>query len=221
MAHQKFPSSGELAAVFADIPPQIREFLSKGFKVLSQVKQESLSDLVSIAAMVFSSDMPSEREFTELGKRFGVNVNDIPELLGAVNLLLQAICARSEPPNQIVEAATHAGMMGPSEQSNAFRLANVAAENKPALKAEFEAENIAAAVLPSLSAFSVAIDLRLEFEGEGVRRSVPVAIVHIDTDTQNELWLQLSVSQVERVAQELSMVLTKLRLAEVYGKSTK
>lgn len=72
------------------------------------------------------------------------------------------------------------------------------------LERSFSRRRLAASVLPALELFDVTIDLRFRFKDKQIAESVPVAIVHIDTDVYNqEIWFQLAQDDVDEMIKKL------------------
>lgn len=73
---------------------------------------------------------------------------------------------------------------------------------------------LAGAILPSLYLFNVETDIRVRVADGKVTTSVPVAVVHIDTDAEERIWLQLTKGEVEDIVKKLNKVLEDMRIAE-------
>ena len=219
MARDRFPTGGSLASVFAEIPEHIREFLGNGFKTLAKVKTESLEDLTHFTVTHFADDIPSDREVGVIGEKLGIEKDRVSELMSAASFVVQAISERTETSDEFIKEAKAIGLVGEAEEPSALLFAKTVAEQRQDIKRRMEAEDIAASVLPSLSSMQVAVDLRLSFKEGRVERGVPVAIMHVDTDTQREIWLQLSGTQVERMINDLNAILERIRAAEEIAKT--
>ena len=69
--------------------------------------------------------------------------------------------------------------------------------------------------MPSLYSFDVAVDLRVRIEDGKVRTTIPVAIVHLDTDSENqEIWVQLSTSDIDFIIKRLLRAQDDMKIAE-------
>jgi hypothetical protein len=88
-------------------------------------------------------------------------------------------------------------------------------ELRPGIVGVIERAQLAREVLPSLLALEIAIDVRLRVVDGRVTTSIPVALLHIDTDSERqELWLQLSRGDVEETIKKLQKCLIDMQLAE-------
>lgn len=58
------------------------------------------------------------------------------------------------------------------------------------------------------------VDFRIHFEDEKPKNGVPVAVVHIETDSdKQELWFQMPQSEIERIIQKLTVASTQMELS--------
>ena len=75
-----------------------------------------------------------------------------------------------------------------------------------------------AQVLPYMSNFEVAVDIRLAFEEEAVLEAVSVAIVHIDTDANSEeIWFQASIQQMRKLKSDVELAIKRMEAAEEWS----
>jgi hypothetical protein len=87
-------------------------------------------------------------------------------------------------------------------------------QQQPGLKKMFDRRSLAVETLPSLTGFNLSIDLRLRFTKDEVTEGVAVALIHIRTDAEPELWLQLSRGDVDAIAEKLRETSRRMELAE-------
>jgi hypothetical protein len=73
---------------------------------------------------------------------------------------------------------------------------------------------LAGEVLPSLLALDMAVDIRIRVSDGGLKTFVPVAILHLDTDTPQGVWVQLTKGEVQETIDQLTRCLEELSLAE-------
>jgi hypothetical protein len=73
-------------------------------------------------------------------------------------------------------------------------------------------------VLPSFMNMSVAVDLRIGFTEGRVDVAVPIVLIHIDTDGDNqELWFQCSKQQMLLIKDDIEAALKKMEAAEAWA----
>jgi hypothetical protein len=74
---------------------------------------------------------------------------------------------------------------------------------------------LSAVVLPVLTSFDITVDIRLGFEEGQVATALPVAVVHMDTDSAGqEVWFQINQRQLERTIKDLNNALKEIQEAE-------
>src|SRR5437879_708719 len=214
MARSRFPTTGDLAAVFVEIPPNIRRYIVEGFKTMARLDTSAMDDLVSFALSTLS-DIPTDRELEDLAKKLGITSKDAPSVLSAVSFVINAISERSESGDEFVSEACKAGVLESADTKNVKRVTELALANREAIKNQIAQEQLASDVLPSLAYFESAIDLRMSFEDRShIAQVTPVAVVHIDTDAvDQEIWFQMSLTQAERMVKELEVTCDRLRAA--------
>jgi hypothetical protein len=93
-------------------------------------------------------------------------------------------------------------------------IADIIIRQRPMLARAMARHQLAAEVLPSLAQFEVMVDLRIRFNNNAPDEFVSVAVVHIDTDGMQELWLQLSKSDITIMLDKLTKASKEMDLAE-------
>jgi len=203
------------------MPASVRRYLVTGLNVLAKLDTSKVASLIPLALSTYTADVPSDREFDRLAKEFGINRNQVPEFLGAINLITSVLSERPESAEDFVKEAKNAGLVGEENLQNVKQFAELAIANRDIIKKQIDQEEVASEVLPTFTYFETTIDVRLTFSEEGrIERTMPVALVHIDTDSrEHEIWFQMSRSQAERVIEDLRAIVSKLQTAESFGKS--
>jgi hypothetical protein len=205
---RSFPTSGDLASVLAEMPSHVQRFLQRGFKVLGKLDQGIIAELMTLASITFTTDVLTDHQLH-------IELDEVGSLLSVVNFLSNSLSARQESQTALIEEGKKLGLLGDAEVPNALRFAELIVASRDTIKQQIEQEDLASEVLPALSIFETTVDLRLQFDGQRLKRAIPVALLHIDTDATNqELWFQVSRVQVERLINELQLTLARLKEAE-------
>jgi uncharacterized protein YajQ (UPF0234 family) len=77
---------------------------------------------------------------------------------------------------------------------------------------ELKQSTLGSSVFPSIRDARANINLRFDFdEDDQIRLTVPVAAIHIDTDSRPELWFQATEWQLERLIDILNNALSRMR----------
>ena len=76
--------------------------------------------------------------------------------------------------------------------------------------------SLEAEVLPYLMDFEATVDIRLGYgpTGNNVELAVPVAMLHVDTDSYNqEIWFQAGITQIETMIERLQVAAERMKAA--------
>jgi hypothetical protein len=214
----RFPVSPSVAIAefFADIPPAVKSYMRQGFVVLSRIAPNSLPRVVEIAAQ--SVQNPSTIEEDQVAKELGLQPDEARALLSAVSLLTAVSSVRKDKPDEIVGAAAAASLIPEDSRRAALAFCSELLPQKEALKQTFDTSRLATRLLPALALFETVVDIRLGFRDSSVELSVPVVLVHIDTDASDaEIWFQMQKADVEKIIQDLGKVLSQLSQAEKWS----
>lgn len=119
---------------------------------------------------------------------------------------------------EFTAAATKVEILTPDLVDKLLPFFQVVIQEQPLLARAIRRASLPGQVLPSFTDFEIAIDVRIAFEDHGVYESVPVAIVHIDTDASGgEIWFQASKAQMERLKSSVDTAIKRMELAEAWA----
>ena len=122
---------------------------------------------------------------------------------------------REDSADVVVDEFVKAGALETGDRTAVLRFASAVASRRGTFKQVMDRSRLASEVLPSLLEFESTVDIRLGFEKGRVAVFMPVALLHIDTDAQGqEVWLQLTRLQLEKIAEDLQETLKQMVEAE-------
>jgi hypothetical protein len=209
----QLPSTGTLEQALASMPPRVRDFVRAGFSVLVKVPENNL-DLLLKAVLETIQSGESSSEVSSL-TRLGVSKEDAPALIGAMSLLASLASARAETADQFVSSAVDSKLLDAAHVGPARMFFNAVVQNRQAFSRALETSRLSIEVLPSLTEFETTVDVRFGFEKGRVSHTVPIVLLHIDTDSYGqEIWLQLTKVQLERMIKDLEETLRNVGQAE-------
>jgi hypothetical protein len=117
-------------------------------------------------------------------------------------------------PDDFVEAATGVIFLE-GDRAVARSIASEVCDARSEITKTVARTQLAGEVLPSLYTFDVAIDLRVRVENKAIVASVPVAVLHIDTDAEDhEIWVQLTKGDIDNIIRTLTRALEDMQVAE-------
>jgi hypothetical protein len=207
-----------LSDLIAELPSGILPRINRGFLVFSDLAESAQRDAVEKFLQSFEQSSTLEDDW--LAEVTSISSADALALLTALSVAVGLLSQTSVSATEFVEAGRGI-LFGEGQVSAASAAARLVIEERPRLQKTIKNRALSAETMPSLERFDVSIDLRLSFGRENqILAGVPVAIVHIDTDAEPELFLQMSKGDVEMVVGKLRRVLDRMNEAEkVFAKT--
>lgn len=211
----QMPPTGTLEEALARMPTNVKGFMRDGFNILARATDIDFDELSAVVLEAVQSGFPP----TDAGlPRLGLAQEDARHLLSSLSLAASLFSTRQENAEQFVDSAISTKIVEPSRKGLVLSFLTAVAKNKPAFARSIEQSRIASEVLPSFFSLEVAVDMRLGFDKGRVTNSIPVAVVHFDTDAENqEIWFQLNKRQLEKTIRDLEEALRKLEQAEKWA----
>jgi hypothetical protein len=206
--------------VFSDLPRSAKTFLMGGLNILARIHSSQPGIIVRIAVEAAAGVEPT---VSDLSAKFGLNERDSQALVGAISFLVLVLShPNPEPVPTVVEGLVAAEVLDSAAKAAVATVLNDVNREATATAA-FRRSSIATRLLPALTELNSVIDVRLDFEKDQPTVAVPVALVHIDTDTaDHEIRFQMTKRQLEEVIEELRKTLSRIEAAEkwVQGRAT-
>jgi hypothetical protein len=214
--HVQIPSRGTAQKLFADLPSGLKDYVRDGFAVLSRLPPQNFDEVrrVTLEAVEAGGSVGE----AGLAARIDIKMADVRSLLAATSLFATFLLSRDENIVQLVAAAIEAKLIRTEDSPAVLVFYEAIERDRPALKETVERSRTLTSVLPSLLELEITVDMRLGFGKGRLDFATPIALVHLDTDAQGqEIWLQLTKKQVERVVNELQDALRKMEEAEKWA----
>jgi len=199
-----------------DIPKSAKSFLREGFNVLAGIQPPQL--ITSI--ILESAESGSEPKAADLASKFGLSKGDTQSLVGVISFLglLLSKPGDPEPVPTIVEALLSSEIIDKNAQATITVVLNELDRDRSSVTSALRRTSLASRLLPSLTDLSIVVDVRIGFDNEEVALAVPVALVHIDTDANNqEIWFQMTKAQLQTAIEDLTKTLARVEAAEKWS----
>ncbi len=212
MATFRFPviSGVPLEATLADLPAGLKSHLEGGFHLLATIPVEKYKAILKTVSELYEST-GGLRE-TQIAASLGISEEQVGPLLSASGMLVFEITNRGVSIEKILQTTTETGLVREEDKAGIAGFTEAISKSKNALQQAYRRSRLASAILPSFDSFETTVDLRAEFQKEKVVSLVPVVIAHLDTDAhQQELWFQLSQSQLEALTDDLQKALRRVK----------
>lgn len=202
-----------LSARIREIPPPLLPRIRGGYHSIGQMSGSQRDECVTeVVKHLSDGRAPQIRDIPALS---GLRSPDGNNVLISISVVFGLLVDLEISIDEFIAAAS--GEICESEDLPTLRyLASKIVPDRKALKVAVEEASLASQILPSLSMFDLEVDLRMRFEDGKLQLGVPIAVVHIDTDCQNqEIWLQLKLSEVQNLIEKLKKTEADLKSAEL------
>ncbi len=209
----QLPSRGSLNETFTEMPPRVRNYIRSGLTTLAKIPERDLNLLVEvILESMQSGRSPAE---LEMFTRFGISRDDIPTFVGAMSLLATVASTREVSAEQCVATAKDTKLIDENLASVALSFFAAVIQRRQAFQRALHVTSLSVGTLPSLIEFETVVDVRFGFEKGQISANATLIIIHINTDARGqEIWLQVTRSQLEGMIKELEEALRNAEQAE-------
>ena len=204
-----------LADAMAEAPPAFKDQARKGFRVLASVGEQHYAEILRAVMVALES---RTAPLDDLEKHLELSKSDVSSLFAA-SMMTVPILGGGGTAEEFLAAAVKVDMI-PADLESAIRpFIDAAVEERAQIGRAIRHAGLSSQVLPFLSDVEIAVDLRVAFEGDAVLDTVPVAVVHLDTDAQGaEIWFQASKPQMERLKRDIDDAIKRMETAETWSR---
>lgn len=184
-----------------DIPEEVRPHIRMGFRVLAQAGEGKRREFIgSVLTKMLKRETMDSKEAASL---LGVAPQMIGDVLAAVSIPVGATMDLSVKEDEFIEVA-RGKLFDEAHVDVAREVAQTVIRQKEEIRGALDESALANAVLPSFRHLAVEVDLRLKFDDNGkLAATVPIAVLYLDTDTEDPLSFQASRSDVQRMIDRL------------------
>ncbi len=197
----------------AGVPESLQRTARKGFAVASSISPEERKTFLDLLNRTMVSgaatvDLDVLSGITDLTSR------DAGSVLSAFSVLVGLLGRGKFGVEELVQGARDV-LFAVDDEPVVRAVAASIAEGRGEWKRAVEQRSLAAETLPALTAFEVSVDLRLGFKNNDIEDAVSVALIHLDTDANNqEVWLQMTRGDVQTVIEKLNNTLKQMDAAQ-------
>lgn len=211
LIHFDFPKGATLRELFDDMPKSMAARLKKGLKQLMSLSESQHASLVEQIFEVTAAEK-SPAEQTLLRNLGGLQEREALSLFMAAGMVASIVSTQEVKPDELLALLVDHQLVEDAENAGILRFIKMAESDRRRLGRKLAQSRLQQDVLPSLTAVELAIDVRHSLETDERSVTVPVLLMHVDTDAAHvELWLQLTVAQVAALAEDLNKALDRLK----------
>lgn len=186
----------KMSEAIASIPDHVKPMIASGFRIVSSMPLENAEKLLRFAIQDYTDRTDTlskdgrEAEFDLPRAEFWRAASALVPLVG---ILLESE-GRAE---EFIDAARSTNLVDESSHQRILSLATVVVADRGRSALIERQVRLGAAVLPSFDKVEYVTDIRVRVR-DGKLESVPVAIVHLETDARDQqLWFQLTKRQLQ------------------------
>ena len=185
-------ASSQMSAIESaidDMPASLRSSIATAYDFASSLDDDTWREAIE----TLLRDIKKGGSFFDvdgLAAALRLQTNEVRKLVSGFSATIALLTQTTASAQQFVEAARQKSLLGENGIARALAAATLIADARPDLERIFSRRRLASAVLPTLELFDISVDVRFRFKGDQIEESVPIAVVHIDTDAQHhELWI--------------------------------
>jgi hypothetical protein len=202
-----------LAGQIAEIPEDALRIIRNGYSIAAALTEEKRQQAIELLIRQIqraggSLDTEIVATATGLSRRDASRVN------AALSLMVGLLTDTAASASDFISAGL-GKIFDASQATTVEAIAEQLVRQRSGLQKSMARGYLGATVLPSLTRFDVAVDLRFKFAEDQIEDRVAVALMHIATDSRSQsIWLQLSRNDVERIIEKLTKTLKQMDLVE-------
>lgn len=201
---------------FSDLPPNLKTQIREGFGVLATMPESRFGELFEIVKKTLGVRRPL---FEKYAKIFEMSPSKMEEMIFAMSVSVSMILTEDMSAEVFTEVAIREGAVKEEDREIVVQFALHVTDHVDSFKDVLDRARLATRTLPTFVSLSTTIDARLRFEDEKVQVVVPVAVLWLDTDKENEeVVFQATAEGVEQMIEQLQDVQRQLQATEEWIK---
>ena len=192
----------------ADIPTSTIPHLKMGFSLIKNLDEEQISNIVDYASTNFSKKTRYDADTAS--QISGIDRKIVGDLMSAVALTVGSIFDLEVTKEDFFNFCPKELIDYDSVAAVQF-IIDKTIEIRDSIRTEYERSRIANATIPSFGQISHSIDIRLKFdENYEVTDQIPLAVFYINTDTDEQVWFQASIFDLESIIEDVTLARNKI-----------
>jgi hypothetical protein len=196
----------------------LKKSIKEGFDVLARLSKVDRSKVLTDAVSSINTPVVnSSADKGNLAIVLGISEKDAASAKNSALSVAMSICNRDGDIDQkfFIDSAIREGVLLKEQSEIAREIFQLVTDQYDLVKSEIDGPQNMDDVLPLLRLFDITVDMKLKFDQSGISKMYPVAVLHIDTDSYaQEVWLQISKRQIEKIIAELNTVFEQMKMAE-------
>ena len=200
---------------FAHLHPEARERIAAGIRSLCGLEDEDRTLVVSRSISLIDRYRPTSSYPHQVAELMGSSdIRDANMFFAVMTLIPHAQPGGNH--QATIEHLRAQELLEDHNREAATALLRVIENHYSEGRTNLQRMSLEGEVLPYLMEFEATVDIRLGFDTEGtdVAFAVPVAMLHVDTDSYNqEIWFQVGIAQIETMIETLQIAAERMKAA--------
>ncbi len=203
-----------LSREIAQLPDSVKLATRQGFEIAAGLSEPDRRKAVELILAAFEGGGGSFDAEILSGAMITLSRRDAGRVATALSIVIALLTQHAVTAEDFLQAA-RGNVCDASSEATVRAMAELVISQRRTLTKAMERQRLENVVLPSLTEFSVAVDVRVRFTNEKPEEVVAVAVAHIDTDGSNqEMWCQLSRADVKRILEKLQNTAQEMEVVE-------
>lgn len=196
-----------------DLPDKIRPHVKMGFHLLAKATPDQRNQFLGYLLDITEKGENLDRDLAV--KIVGLDSHTINDVLSTIAMVISATVDSDVSTNDFIEFGRGA-VFEEVDQEVARQVVDFVISRRAPLEAGMKDSALANSVLPSFQGIWIEVDLRLRFENDNqsVSSGVAIAVCNLKTDSTDDVWFQMSASDVDDLIDKLKKVSSQLKAAE-------
>ena len=204
--------SDETSGLFSDLPPSVKTRVKNGFSILAEMPRDRLAELAEVVKKSIGVKQPP---FEKYASTLDIPLEDFIALISAAALSASFLAVRTISAEEFVQATIDKQLVEESDKAIVSEFAQIVIDQAGPISDAMDRSYMSSLIIPLFTSLNAVIDVRLQFEEGRVQTAVPVVILHLSTDMDDEkIVLQTTKDGIEQIIEHLQDVKNQLQTTE-------
>jgi hypothetical protein len=196
------------------MPQPLARVVESGASVVGKVPESQVPRLIEAAIRAGTGSALSSKN--PLVEQFSLTVDEANSVASSITVLMTLLTEeKTTNAAEFVDAMSDAGIVASESIDAVRRIVEHIVSAQSQINQAIRRRKAEVSVLPSITAFSTTIDVRLGFKEDEIDVAIPMVVAHVDTDGPGqELWMQLTKADIEQMMTTLTDAMGRLETVE-------
>ena len=199
-------TTGKLDDALRRMPKGIQDHFSQGLVLISSLPTSKMIDVINdILADIEAGGGAVEPK--DISEKFDFSEEDSSSIGFSLAILTTIVTEQKETIDEISSSLLEYNILPKENIEFLNTVISEIEKNKNSLKNSLDNQELGVRVLPSLTGIDIVVEMRFDFEKTDIKRSIPIAIAYIATDSaRHQLWVQLTKADIAKLIRQLTEI---------------